>query len=229
MKEQPNPVSGLWIPEGAANPFSLQPRAGKQEMNKKKNRTVKKWKMVWRRRKTLGYFQMRRCWIPSLVFWLNKSIWVSERRPAPRRHLHWIEQEPKLRSSIRVGRCPVQNNNPPILRLGSELRPTSDHSSPFREKDWVSPAPLNAAFQGGRQMRSSRWSSRWSSDTGCCCWLAGSESDDDAAATAAAASAVKFMLIESEAAAASASFLPAQLFLRFFLRSSQTTPPHPLK
>lgn len=34
MKEQPNPVSGLRIPEGAVDPFSLQPRAEKQGMNK---------------------------------------------------------------------------------------------------------------------------------------------------------------------------------------------------
>lgn len=34
MEGQPNPVSGLRIPEGAQNPFSLQPRAGKQGMNK---------------------------------------------------------------------------------------------------------------------------------------------------------------------------------------------------
>ena len=34
MKEQPNPVLGLRIPEGALNPFSEQLRAGKQEIKK---------------------------------------------------------------------------------------------------------------------------------------------------------------------------------------------------
>lgn len=34
MKEHPNPVSGIRIPEEAVNPFSLKLRAGKQGMNK---------------------------------------------------------------------------------------------------------------------------------------------------------------------------------------------------
>lgn len=34
MKGQPNLVSGLRVPEEEPNPFSLQPRVGKQGMNK---------------------------------------------------------------------------------------------------------------------------------------------------------------------------------------------------
>lgn len=34
MKEQPNPVLGLRIPERALNPFSLQLKSEKQGMNK---------------------------------------------------------------------------------------------------------------------------------------------------------------------------------------------------
>lgn len=39
MKEQPNPVSGLRIPEGALNLFSRQLSAGKHEIKKQKKRT----------------------------------------------------------------------------------------------------------------------------------------------------------------------------------------------
>lgn len=64
------------------------------------------------------------------------------------------------------------SKNPPILRLVTKAPSYLWLLFTLWEYDSVFSAPSNTAFRGGRQMRSSRWSSRWGSDTGCCCWLA---------------------------------------------------------